>query len=200
MYKQLSSIIYQININPKMKQIMKRNGYTTLVAIAVLTLASCGDEKKKQAVETDATTAVEAEKDNAMDLADASFSNEMAGNVYQNYLMLRTALVNSDASDVQKAASNLVGNFTEDEAMKTIAQQLTETDDLEKQRQLFSDFTAQVEPLFKNNITEGAIYKQFCPMAFNGDGGYWFSNVEQIRNPYYGDKMLKCGEITETIQ
>lgn len=198
MYKQLSSIIYQININTKMKQTMKINGYATLVAIAVLTLASCGDEKKKQAVETDATTAVEI--DNAMDLADASFSNEMVSNVYQNYLMLRTALVNSDASDVQKAAGNLVSDLTEDEAMRTIAQQLTETDDLEKQRQLFSDFTAQVEPLFKDNITEGAIYKQFCPMAFNGDGGYWFSNVEQIRNPYYGDKMLKCGEVTETIQ
>lgn len=183
-----------------MKQIMKKNGYATLVAIAVLTLTSCGDEKKKQAVETDATTVVETEKDNAMDLADASFSNEMAGNVYQNYLMLRTALVNSDASGVQKAADNLVGDLTKDEAMKTIAQQLTETDDLEKQRQLFSDFTAQVEPLFKDNITKGAIYKQFCPMAFNGDGGYWFSNVEQIRNPYYGDKMLKCGEVTETIQ
>ena len=183
-----------------MKQIMKINGYATLVAIAVLTLTSCGNEKKKQAVETDATTVVEAEKDNAMDLAEASFSNEMTGNVYQNYLMLRTALVNSDASDVQKAAGNLVGNLNEDEAMKTIVQQLTETDDLEKQRQLFSDFTAQVEPLFKDNITEGAIYKQFCPMAFNGDGGYWFSNVEQIRNPYYGDKMLKCGEVAETIQ
>lgn len=178
---------------------MKINGYVTLVVMAILTLTSCGDEKKKQAVETDATTAVEAEKDNAMDLTDATFSNEMAGNVYQNYLMLRTALVNSDASDVQKAAGNLVSDLAEDEAMRTIAQQLTETDDLEQQRQLFSNFTAKVEPLFKDNITEGAIYKQFCPMAFNGDGGYWLSNVEQIRNPYYGDKMLKCGKVTETI-
>ena len=178
---------------------MKINGYVTLVVMAILTLTSCGDEKKKQAIETDATTAVEAEKDNAMDLTDATFSNEMAGNVYQNYLMLRTALVNSDASDVQKAAGNLVSDLAEDEAMRTIAQQLTETDDLEQQRQLFSNFTAKVEPLFKDNITEGAIYKQFCPMAFNGDGGYWLSNVEQIRNPYYGDKMLKCGKVTETI-
>jgi Cu(I)/Ag(I) efflux system membrane fusion protein len=40
-----------------------------------------------------------------------------------------------------------------------------------------------------------AIYVQFCPMAFNNKGVYWLSDKKEIRNPYFGDKMLKCGEI-----
>ncbi|MFT4674108.1 MAG: hypothetical protein ACI9R6_001009, partial [Saprospiraceae bacterium] len=30
---------------------------------------------------------------------------------------------------------------------------------------------------------------------FNNTGGYWLSNSKEIRNPYFGSKMLKCGRI-----
>ncbi len=44
------------------------------------------------------------------------------------------------------------------------------------------------------------IYLQFCPMANDNSGGYWFSNQEAIKNPYFGSKMLKCGSTKETYQ
>jgi len=84
--------------------------------------------------------------------------------------------------------------------MKLTALAMAEANDLEKQRELFSDFTEKVEPMFKEFISEGSIYKQFCPMAFEGKGGYWISNVDEIRNPYYGEKMLKCGKVVATIE
>jgi membrane fusion protein, copper/silver efflux system len=35
----------------------------------------------------------------------------------------------------------------------------------------------------------------------NGDqGAYWFSAEKEIRNPYFGDMMLSCGETRETIK
>ena len=37
-------------------------------------------------------------------------------------------------------------------------------------------------------------------MAFEGKGDYWYSTSEEIRNPYFGDKMLKCGRVDETIE
>lgn len=37
-------------------------------------------------------------------------------------------------------------------------------------------------------------------MVFNNKGGYWLSTEEEILNPYYGDKMLHCGKVTETIK
>ena len=43
-------------------------------------------------------------------------------------------------------------------------------------------------------------YYQFCPMANNDKGAYWFSETEEIRNPYFGDTMMGCGETKETIK
>ncbi len=135
------------------------------------------------------------------EIADTSFSDGMTGKVFQNYQQVRIALVNSDAEEVNMAAGNLAENLTgQREEMKSMALAMADTKDIEKQRELFSQFTEKVEPLFKESISEGAIYKQFCPMAFEGKGGYWISNAEEIRNPYYGEKMLKCGKVTETIK
>lgn len=47
---------------------------------------------------------------------------------------------------------------------------------------------------------ENTLYLQFCPMAFNDKGAYWLSDIEQISNPYFGDVMLRCGEVKETIK
>lgn len=147
------------------------------------------------------TDEIEAKKENTPEIADASFSDVMTGEVFQNYQQIRMALVNSNAEEVNLAAGNLAESFTgEREEMKSMAMAMADAKDIEKQRELFSQFTEKVEPLFKESISEGAIYKQFCPMAFEGKGGYWISNVEEIRNPYYGEKMLKCGKVTETIK
>lgn len=48
-------------------------------------------------------------------------------------------------------------------------------------------------------VAGGAVYKQYCPMAFNNDGASWLSAESVIRNPYFGSKMLNCGKITETF-
>lgn len=43
--------------------------------------------------------------------------------------------------------------------------------------------------------TDEPVYLEFCPMAFDNKGGFWISKDKKIRNPYFGDKMLKCGEV-----
>lgn len=44
------------------------------------------------------------------------------------------------------------------------------------------------------------IYLQHCPMADNDKGADWLSLQKEIRNPYFGDMMLKCGETKDTIE
>ena len=39
------------------------------------------------------------------------------------------------------------------------------------------------------------LFLSFCPMAFDNKGGYWLQDSEDIKNPYFGAKMLKCGEV-----
>lgn len=49
------------------------------------------------------------------------------------------------------------------------------------------------------NPTEEPLRVAFCPMAFDDRGAPWVQREEQIANPYYGARMLRCGEIKATL-
>lgn len=166
-------------------------------AISLLFAISCKENNKNEnSSNNEKKTELQSEQ-----IAAISFSNEMTGKIFEDYQKLRTALVNSNSEEVQTAAGNLAEDFLEErDNMKLTALAMAEANDLEKQRHLFSKFTEKVELLLEESISKGTIYKQFCPMAFKGKGGYWISNVEEIRNPYYGDKMLNCGKVVAQIQ
>lgn len=179
---------------------MKTKFYIIIVAMALIVTASCKENKNRQDAKMETPEEVEQQKEKTPDIADASFVDGMTGKAWHNYLQVRSALVNSEARGVQIAAGNLAESFGEERTqLKSLAMQMVKAGDIEMQRKLFSDFGKEIEPLFKEGLVGGTIYKQFCPMAFNNSGGYWFSDVDEIRNPYFGDKMLKCGKVTETI-
>ncbi len=43
------------------------------------------------------------------------------------------------------------------------------------------------------------LFIQYCPMANDDTGAYWMSITNEIKNPYFGKAMLKCGETKKTI-
>ena len=45
-----------------------------------------------------------------------------------------------------------------------------------------------------------ALYVQHCPMAFNNTGADWIASEEEIQNPYFGDKMMRCGLVKKTFE
>ena len=110
-------------------------------------------------------------------------------------------LTNADADQVQDASQSMVASFSEERAeLKAIAQQLSETSELEKQRELFAAFTEKAGPMFEDALSGGTIHKKFCPMAFDNKGAYWYADIEEINNPYFGDKMPNCGSVKKTIK
>jgi Cu(I)/Ag(I) efflux system membrane fusion protein len=73
--------------------------------------------------------------------------------------------------------------------------------DLETQRTAFSTLSGNLYKSIKAYGLDGSTaYYDFCPMAFNNKGGYWLSDQEKIRNPYFGDQMLTCGSVRETLK
>jgi Cu(I)/Ag(I) efflux system membrane fusion protein len=46
---------------------------------------------------------------------------------------------------------------------------------------------------------EKTLYKINCPMAFNDKGADWLQMDDDIRNPYFGASMYKCGQVMEVI-
>jgi Cu(I)/Ag(I) efflux system membrane fusion protein len=82
-------------------------------------------------------------------------------------------------------------------ALKNIA----ESNDLEKQRLEYATFNlAFYKSLKMFGIDNDTTYYQYCPMANSDQGAYWFSDTKEIRNPYFGDMMLSCGETRETLK
>ncbi|NJW55413.1 DUF3347 domain-containing protein, partial [Salinimicrobium sp. CDJ15-91] len=75
-----------------------------------------------------------------------------------------------------------------------------EADNIKAQRENFVYISeALIKTVATFGISEGSIYVDYCPMANSNKGAYWLSQVAEIRNPYYGDAMLNCGEIVEQL-
>ena len=136
------------------------------------------------------------------------------GALTENYLVLKDAFVATDptaattaATAFNEALANIDMSLVEGDAheywmkkldgLKKHSEKITKIGDIEKQRKQFQGVTKLMIPSLQAFGIEGrTIYIQHCPMAFNNRGANWLSNEEQIRNPYFGDKMMKCGSVT----
>jgi Cu(I)/Ag(I) efflux system membrane fusion protein len=137
--------------------------------------------------------------------------------VVKNYMNLKDALVASDAPEVTKQASGVeaalksvdMGLLSGDahlywmeklNAMKSHLDKIVTSPDIEEQRKQFSFVTdALVDALTAFGVSGDPVYLQHCPMAFDNTGADWLSMEKAIRNPYFGDKMLKCGSVKTTF-
>lgn len=137
--------------------------------------------------------------------------------IASTYLLLKDALV---ASDQQKAAENVndILDNTEKvdmslvkdkahiywmEQLKAIqahGKKIGASEDIEEQRKQF-DFLSQalIKSLKVFGVEGDTFYVQHCPMANDNDGAAWLSKHEKILNPYFGEKMLTCGTVQDTI-
>lgn len=130
------------------------------------------------------------------------FSDENIADAYGNYILIKTALVSSNRNEAEKGAALLVKSLKNikgtDVAIKA-AISIENSQDLNAQRSAFSTLSDEMAVLVKGKLSSGNVYKDFCPMALDG-GAYWLSSEKNILNPYYGDKMLKCGTVKEVLQ
>lgn len=78
--------------------------------------------------------------------------------------------------------------------------EITSSEDMELQRKAFKPFNeALIASLKSLGTGDENIYIQYCPMADNDTGAYWLSLEEKIMNPYFGDMMLHCGEVSDSL-
>jgi hypothetical protein len=136
---------------------------------------------------------------------------------FTSYLRLEEALVKSDTVEANNAAREMkylldlipepssgseakrAWNNHKEGYRKNLTEFL-HVQDLEEKRPYFSHITEFLYCTFKSfDMDAGDIHVAYCPMAFDNKGAYWLTDDHEIRNPYFGDKMLKCGEITEII-
>lgn len=124
----------------------------------------------------------------ALVISDSTLVNEMAQKVLQDLTQLELSLLTDEArAYAQQQFSALQTHGKKIKALKGLAQQ----------RQEFDYFSqALIAMLQAFGTPEGArLYVQYCPMSFDNTGASWISDASNIRNPYFGDRMLTCGKV-----
>ena len=137
--------------------------------------------------------------------------------VFDNYFAVKDALVKTDGNTSSAKAKELLtaintvkmDKLTTEEhtvwmkVMKDLtfdAEHIADTKDASHQRDHFMSLSKNMYALIKVSKTETPTYYQFCPMANDGKGANWLSKENAVKNPYYGNQMLTCGKVVETIK
>ncbi|MEZ2414963.1 DUF3347 domain-containing protein [Muriicola sp. E247] len=208
---------------------MKKANVTTgilAMGIIALTVTSCKDKKKEQeSQEGEHTEQMEdsghmdgtMEDHSQMD-HDNMNHDEMAmmsSEVIADYLTLKNALVSDDKDGAATAGEKLEGSLKDFDTSKFSDEQQAElTDiiedatehaehiaksDIGHQREHFDILSKDVIDLLAITGSERTLYQAYCPMYNNNKGAQWLSATEEIKNPYYGSKMMTCGSVQKQI-
>jgi hypothetical protein len=131
-----------------------------------------------------------------------------------DYLGVKNALVNSNETEAATASGKMY------EAMKGFDKSLLSADQKKIYDDIESDLKEHAEHISKSKIDHqrehfatmskdmydlvkafGAgmtLYHDHCPMY--NDGSMWLSETKDIKNPFYGDKMMTCGSVEEMMK
>ena len=123
-----------------------------------------------------------------------------------NYYNLKDALVKSDLKLASASAVDLAANIsTTDNAAVTEENRAVLLKDvnaistgknLKEQRLHFAALSANMVELAKKvKLSPDPVYQEYCPMQ----KASWLSNNKAIKNPYYGNAMLTCGNVKATL-
>lgn len=138
-----------------------------------------------------------------------------------DYYHLKDALVQTNSKDADRAAAAMLQRIGD---LRSVADTTWSNRDsllqgldsiaynLEQMRSV-ADESCETKRIYFKPVSEKlydvlrmirlrhvTIYHTFCPMAFREKGAFWLSNHPEIKNPYFGAKMIECGEVIDTIQ
>lgn len=185
-----------------------------LFVIAVLfAFTACNNNQpKNNATGVDSTQTVTPAND-AVEKKTVS-SNE----VVAAYLQLKNALVNDNGKEAATAAEQITAAWQNIHQASLTAEQKKVYDDvneeikehaehigkngdkIEHQREHFNMLSDIMYELVKGISPGTTLYKDKCLMYNDNKGAIWLSEVREIKNPYYGKKMLTCGVVKEEIK
>lgn len=202
---------------------MKKTFFSAAI-VAAFTFSACSENttenteatvENTEAAQTDAalTSNVVVETPDYANVAESM--KTQISQLLSQYFILKEALVASDANAAKASANEVleianampVATLTGDEKayaeekreqVVQSATKIAEANDLEAQRENLEQLSQSVFAMAKAfDAADQTLYYQRCPMANNNQGAYWLSANEEIRNPYFGEKMLKCGSTEE---
>lgn len=196
-----------------MKNLIKQS----IVVVIILTFTACKKETKNTNMMNSSSGIHSMENSSDMKNEDniSTLNKEILNEIIDSYIVLKNALVADNEKDAANAGKAMIkafndfkmGELTEAqhkdymeiaEASKEHAEHIVKSD-INHQREHFESLSTDINDLITLIGTNKTLYQVFCPMYNKNKGGTWLSEIKEIKNPYFGSKMLSCGEIKSTI-
>lgn len=184
------------------------------IITAAVTLIGCADKKTSTEDTMNTNDENQTGATSEVRMETAASSDE----VVTHYLHIKNALVKDNGKEAATAGEQLQesllkldnASFSADqkkvyddvkESIKEHAQHIsTNAGEIAHQREHFDMLSQDMYDFIKSVKPGQALYKDHCPMFNDKKGAFWLSEVKEIQNPYYGKKMLTCGEVQEEIK
>ncbi|MFT3909750.1 MAG: DUF3347 domain-containing protein [Ferruginibacter sp.] len=192
------------------------------IILAVISFTACNSNSNKEGSEHHDTADTTAHShdagipETAQQKTAPSFKSD---ETIADYLQLKNALAADNSNDAAEAGKKLNANlFAIDNKSLSEEQQKTMNDvlgdaqehaehiganagNIKHQREHFEMLSKDIADIIKTFGNGGrTLYKDFCPMASEGKGAIWISEVKEIKNPYLGNKMPTCGSVKEELK
>ena len=188
---------------------------STILVTVLAALISCNNSSSDQANTNSKDTSSKDTSSYSHSVQNTSKSTE---DVVSDYLSLKDALTRDKGEEAASSAKEMGEALAKIDASSLTADQKKVYDDvkddikehaehiaangsnIKHQREHFDLLSKDVIDLVKVTGSSKSLYKDFCPMYNNKKGAYWLSESKEIKNPYYGQEMPKCGEVKEEIK
>jgi len=150
----------------------------------------------------------------------ASFEGEKVEDlslIIKSYMHLKNSLVADDNQAASEAGKMMLSAFNgfnksslpdnkmkeymeiEESAVENAEHIVNNADVIDHQREHLVVLSKDMSDLIALVGTDQKLYEDFCPMANDGNGAMWISEMAEIQNPYMGSKMPKCGKVQQEI-
>ena len=145
------------------------------------------------------------------------FQNQLK-EVFMEYVALKDAFVKENSKSIIEQSKKilsllsiadikLIENKEADKYWVSLEKELTvglnlilKTPKNKEQRNYFKQVSASLIKAIQVFGINEKVFVVFCPMADSNKGAYWLSIEEKVINPYFGNKMLSCGEVKQVIE
>lgn len=206
---------------------MKKSIY--LLAVLAITFTACKNETKSTSEASHSKEIVKEEgghdhgdhdhgdmKEDGMmsekrEVTETNQKNDATSPMIDAYLKIKNALVNDDKSGAASGATDLLKAFSDFDMTKLSKEQHTEymeiledaqeqaehivKSPIDHQREHFATLSTDINDIISLVGTSKTLYVDYCPMVKES----WLSEAKDIKNPYYGSKMLTCGSVKKQI-
>lgn len=157
------------------------------------------------------------EKVGVLDTDSPVATSDYVNDIIISYINLKNKLVSDDSKGAADKGKALLVSFNQFDTNTLTANQKKEyldiADDakehaehigdnagkIDHQREHFAILSKDINDLIKLLGSNKKLYQDHCPMYDDGKGAIWISESKEIKNPYYGSKMLTCGSLKKTL-